>query len=113
MWDMATIESVKTKGSDAISVHLCLSKEEYHWLEGNLERMKLFSEFNLVYETRLVQRGKRESSKYFLMPKDLRKNLVINSKVVCNKMDGKHKDYYIFAVEKFLSTKQKGGSLND
>lgn len=60
----------------------------------------IFSENNLDYDTKLVQRGKRESSKYFLMPKALRENLLLGSNVTCNKIETLKRDIYIFAIDR-------------
>lgn len=98
---MGKIAGVKTLNNEKVVVSLELTQKELLWLRGNLDNMHIFSESNLEYESKLVQRGKRESSKYFLMPKDLRRNLVVNSNVRCNKIETKTKDIFIFAVDKF------------
>ena len=98
---MGKIASLKTVNNEKVVVSLELTSKEVLWLKGNMEDMHVFSESNLDYETKLVQRGKRESSKYFLMPKELRKNLIINSSVTCNKIKTKTKEIFIFAMDKY------------
>lgn len=98
---MGRISGIKTLNEEKVMVSLELTPKEVLWLKGNMDKMHLFSEENLGYETKLVQRGKRDSSKYFLMPKDLRKNLLPNSLVRCNKIETKTKEIFIFSMDKF------------
>lgn len=98
---MGKILNLKTISDDKVQVTLELTQNEVLWLKGNLEKMHLFSENNLDCETRLVQRGKRESTKYFLVPKDFRKGIIPSSSVLCTRIDGKTKHLFIFAVNKY------------
>lgn len=108
---MGRVAGIKTINEQKAVVTLELTPKELIWLKGNIENMHIFSENNLEYETKLVQRGKRESSKYFLMPKDLRENLIINSKVRCNKIQTKTKDIYIFAMDKLQANRTLSSHL--
>ena len=98
---MGKILNLKSINDEKVQVTLELSQKEVLWLKGNLEKMHLFSENNLDCETRLVQRGKRESTKYFLMPKEFRKGVVPSNSVMCTKIDTKTKHIFIFAVQKY------------
>ncbi len=98
---MGRITSTKLMNNDKIQVNLELTHEEALWLKGNIDKMHLFSENNLEFETRLIKRGKRESTKYFLLPKELRNNVIPSNKVTCNKIETKTKNILIFAVPKY------------
>jgi len=98
---MGKITGLKSQGAEKVIVTLELSQKEALWLKGNLDKMHVFSENNLEYKTRLVQRGKRESTKYFLMPKEFRKGLQPSNNVECNKIETKTKDIIIFSVHKY------------
>lgn len=98
---MGNITSLKSINSEKVEVKLELTQKEMLWLKGNLEKMHIFSENNLDMETRLVQRGKRESTKYFLMPKEFRKNVIISNSVKCTMIESKNKQIFIFAVNKY------------
>ncbi len=98
---MGKISSLKTVSEDKVVVTLELSSNETVWLKGNLDKMHLFSESNLEYETRLVQRGKKESTKYFLMPKEFRKGILPSSSIQCNRIETKTKYIFVFAVNKY------------
>ena len=97
---MGKILKILTKNNEKVEVTLELVQKEVEWLSGNLENMHLFSENNLTSTTRLVQRGKRESSKYFLMPKEFRTGVIISNKVPCNRIETKKKFIYLFSVNK-------------
>ena len=98
---MGKISGLKTISEDKVLVTLELSQSETLWLKGNLDNVHLFSENNLEYETRLVQRGKKESTKYFLMPKDFRKGVMLSNSIKCNKIETKTKCIFIFSVNKY------------
>lgn len=68
---MGRILNLKSQSDEKINVTLELTTKEILWLKGNLDKMPLFSENNLEFELRLVQRGRRESTKYFLLPKEI------------------------------------------
>ena len=92
---------MKASSNDKVTITLELSQQEAMWLKGNLEKMHIFSENNLEFETRLVQRGKRESTKYFLIPKELRKKIMISNSIKCNMIETKTKCIYMFATNKY------------
>ncbi len=98
---MGKISSLKTISDDKNIITLELSSQETVWIKGNMEKMHLFSENNLEYETRLVQRGKKESTKYFLMPKEFRKGIIPSNSIPCNRIETKTKYIFIFAVNKY------------
>jgi len=98
---MSKMISIKRISDDKVQATLELTSKEYEWLAGKLEKMHLFSEKNLEYKTRLVQRGKRESTKYILMPKDLRDGVIPTNDVSCNRIETKTKNIFVFAMNKY------------
>lgn len=98
---MGKILNLKSINDEKVQVTLELTQKEVLWLQGNLDKMHLFSENNLESETRLVQRGKRESTKYILMPKEFRKGVVPSNSVKCTKIETKTKNLFIFAIQKY------------
>lgn len=98
---MGKILTLKTVTDSKVVVTLELTQKEVLWLKGNLDKMHLFSEDNLEYKTRLVQRGKRESTKYLLMPKEMRRGVFPSCEVRCSKIETKTKDLFIFSIQKY------------
>ena len=60
---MGRILNLKSQSYEKINVTLELTTKEVLWLKGNLDKMHLFSENYLEFESRLVQRERRESTK--------------------------------------------------
>lgn len=98
---MGKITSIKALSDQKVQVTLEVTQLEVLRLKGNLEQMHLFSEKNLEDTARLIQRGKKESTKYFLLPKALRKGVGTSNNVECTKIDSKTKYLFIFSVSKY------------
>ena len=98
---MGKILKIQNKTNEKVEVTLEMTQNEVEWLSGNLDGMHLFSEKNLICQTRLVQRGKRESTKYFLMPKEFRKGVMISNSIPCSRIEAKTKFIYLFLVSKY------------
>ena len=97
---MGKILQLKNKNPETVEVTLELSQKEIEKLAGNMDKMHLFSENCLSLETKVVQRGKRESTKYFLMPKEFRKDIKAAGITNCSKIETKKRNIYVFAVDK-------------
>jgi len=102
---MGKLSSLKTISQDKVIVTLELTHNESLWLKGNIEDIHIFAENNLEYKTKLVQRGKKESTKYFLMPKKFKKGIKSNEIVDCNRIETENKFIYIFSTNKTIEAK--------
>lgn len=98
---MGRITNIKSLNEEKVNVTLEFSQKEVLWLKGNLESMHLFSDNNLDVDTRLVQRGKRESTKYILVPKEFRKDTKPSNNLRCAKIETKTKNFLIFSIDKY------------
>ncbi|MEC8220806.1 MAG: hypothetical protein VX028_01935 [Nanoarchaeota archaeon] len=98
---MGRILNLKSQSDEKINVTLELTTKEVLWLKGNLDKMHLFSENNLEFESRLVQRGRRESTKYFLLPKEFRKDSLPCSSVPCTRIETKTRYIFLFSIGRF------------
>lgn len=77
-----------------------MNYEECLELKGHIKEVYLFSEDAAEIKTNLAQRGTNEATKYFLIPKDLRKGLQFKEKVKCQKIETSEKSIFIFVVKK-------------
>jgi len=68
-------------------------------LKGHMSNIHLFSENVADIKTNISQRGKNEATKYFLIPKELRKNLKFNEKTTCQKIETKTKTIFIYVLD--------------
>ena len=91
---------LKTVSENKVQVTMFMSWKQFYCLKGCMENMHIFSEDNLEYSSKLVQRGRRESTKYFLLPKEFRKDIYPTSKVNSTKLETSDKHIFIFAVDK-------------
>ena len=98
---MGKIEDIKKLEDQRIFLNLEISTMQLSWLKGHLAKMHVFSENNLEHQTRLIKRGKRESTKYFLLPKGLRDGVIPSANVNCNKIETNDRHIFIFAVPKY------------
>jgi len=97
---MGRILELKNTEAKTVIANIELTKEEYQYLKGNIENIRVFSDDNLKKESRLVQRGKKESTKYFLLPRILREGIIPSTNVKCDRMKTKDKDVFIFEIGK-------------
>ena len=62
-----------------------------------------FLKFNIAkvsdIKANISQRGKNEATKYFLIPKELRKGLNFNAKTTCQKIETKTKTIFIYVMD--------------
>lgn len=98
---MGKISGIKAINDEKVIVNLELNTKELLWLQGNLNKVHIFAEKNLTFETRLIKRGKRESTKYFLLPRELRDGVTPAGAILCNKIETKSKNMFIFSVPKY------------
>lgn len=97
---MGTILSTKITKENQIVFEVELDYEEALKLKGNIKNIHIFSEDAAEVKTNLSQRGTNEATKYFLIPKELRENLIFNEEVKCQKIDTDTRTIFIFVVEK-------------
>ncbi len=98
---MGTILSSRTKEDNKIIFEVQVDYEEALQLKGNINNVHLFSEDVATVETRVALRGKGESTYYFLVPKELRKDLgKFKGKANCQKIETKTKIMFLYVIDK-------------
>ena len=109
---MGTIINTKKRGNKIIS-EILSDYEEYLELRGHLENIRLFSEDIAEVHTNISQRGKNAATKYFLIPKQFRKNIKFNNTTSCHKMEFGDKAVFIYVVDKSkINAPKRDESLN-
>lgn len=98
---MGNILTLKKLSYEKVQVNLELAHYEFVRLQGHLDKMHIFSENNFEYETRLVQRGKSDATKYILVPKEFRKNMKPSNNVKCTNIETKTQNILIFSINKY------------
>lgn len=97
---MGKIIGLKNLNDNKIILNLEVNLGESVRLKGNLDNIQIFSENNLMTKTRVVKRGKRESTKYILIPKEYRDDIKPNENIRCKKIDCFNKSFLVFEIPK-------------
>ena len=97
---MAKIHTMHNTEDNRTLIDLEINKEELMRLRGALNEIIIFSEESLENESRLIKRGKNESTKYFLLPRNLRENISATKNVACSKIETNCSDIFIFSIPK-------------
>ncbi len=97
---MGTILGTKTTKDNKIIFEVEMDYEESLKLKGNIKNVHIFSEDAAEIKANLSQRGTNEATKYFLIPRELRKNLTFNEEVKCKKVYTDTRTIFMFVVSK-------------
>ncbi len=84
---------------DRVVVELLMKNEEMKQLRGEMNDVHLFAERVSHVPSRVSLRGKNEATKYFLIPRQLRKDLAIRGKVSCQRLDNDGRSVFVYVVE--------------
>ena len=97
---MGAILSSRIKDDGKVVFEVSLDYEEATQLKGFMNNIHIFSENVADIKANISQRGKNEATKYFLIPKELRKNMKFNAKTTCQKRETKTKTIFIYVIDK-------------
>lgn len=97
---MGDILSSKMKEDGKVILEVCIDYDEALQLRGNMDNIHIFSENIADVKANMSQRGKNEATKYFLVPKSLRKDLKFKSEVSCHRIDTKAKTIFVYVIDK-------------
>ena len=97
---MADVLSIKNNKDGKILIELEMDYDESLKLKGAMDKVILFSENSADKVTHLTQRGANEATKYFLIPKELRKNLQVNGNVKCQRLEIGNDLFFIYMLKK-------------
>lgn len=86
---------------DKIVYEIALKHDEALQLKGHVDNIHLFTENVAEIRTNISQRGKNEATKYFLIPRELRKDLNFRSPVSCQRFDTNEKTIFIYVIDNF------------
>lgn len=98
---MGRILNSKTTNDGSMVFEVLVDYEEALHLKGYIKNIHLFSEDVPNIRANISLRGPNEATKYFLIPKELRKDLQFNTKVKCQKIETDTKTIFIYVVDKF------------
>lgn len=88
------------RAQDKVVVEAMLDHQELVQLKGEIDDVHLFSEKNADLQTNISRRGKNEATKYFLIPRQMRKDLIIENAVACQRINTPDKAIFVYVVDK-------------
>jgi len=100
---MAEILAVKKQSDGKFLAHLSLDEKEHLRLQGHTSDIIIFSDKTSFVSTNMSQRGKNEATKYFLIPRQMRKGLVFNRKVSCQRIDKDNLVLFVYVIDKSIN----------
>jgi hypothetical protein len=86
-----------------VIVEVLLDQQEYRQLGGEMDNVYLFSERTASIPSKVSLRGRNEATKYFLIPRQLRKKLAIYGGVSCQRFDYQGRAVFIYVVDSYKS----------
>jgi hypothetical protein len=99
---MGAILCSKRQGenTDKVVVELLVNQEEFRALRGEMNDVYLFSERAANVPSRVSLRGRNEATKYFLIPRQLRKRLALCGGVSCQRLEsGDGKSIFVYVLD--------------
>jgi hypothetical protein len=97
---MGSILSSKVLPDGKVIYEISIDREEALQLKGKLDKIHIISEDAADIKTRISLRGKNDSTKYFLVPKEYREDITKSKDIFCQKVDTRAKSIYVFYVDK-------------
>lgn len=96
---MASIISTK-RDKESIIAEITLNEDELRNLQGHFDNIHLFTEKGCDIVTNIASRGTKEATKYFLIPRILRKDMHFDKKVACQKIEQANKTIFVYLINK-------------
>ena len=97
---MGSILSSRIKDDGKVVFEVLMEYSEAIQLQGHMDNVHLFSENVINITTNLSQRGKNDATKYFLIPRELRRNLKFSTEVLCQRIETKSNIFFVYAIDK-------------
>ncbi len=97
---MGTIISSKMQSNGKVIFEVSLDYDEAIQLQGRMDNVHIFSDSAPFVTANISQRGRNESTKYFLIPRQLRNNLRLDGDIKCQKIETKTKVIFIYSYDR-------------
>ena len=103
---MGEILSTKV-GKDSVVFSVKMEQKEALQLKGHVEDIHIFSQRIADIRTNLSSRGKNCATKYFLVPRELRKDIKFpqTKQISCQRIDTTEHAIFVYLVSKIPSKK--------
>jgi hypothetical protein len=101
--------------NDKVVVETLIETTELLQLKGEIDNIHIFSEKVADVKSNIAKRGRNEATKYFLIPRHLRKDLDVREPVSCQRINTKDKTIFVYVVDhsSFQGYKNQGHKKDD
>jgi hypothetical protein len=89
-----------------VVIEVLLGQEEFRQLKGEMDDVCVFSERVANVPSKVSLRGRNEATKYFLIPRQLRKQLAIRGEICCQRLERDGKSIFIYVLDPLKSTRE-------
>ena len=103
---MSKIVSTK-RNKEGVVLELQTDYDEFLDLQGHMDQIHLFAEEKGLIKTHISQRGKNGATKYFLVPRQLRKGFKFDNAVSCQRIDKDDKAFFIYTIDKLKTNSSR------
>jgi hypothetical protein len=100
---MGTILGTKMTKDNKVVFEVEMDYEDSLNLKGHVKNIHIFSEDASEIRTNLSQRGAKEATKYFLIPRKLRDDLSFSKSVKCQSIETETRKIFVFVVDKTVT----------
>lgn len=87
--------------TDKVVVEVLLDRDEFRQLRGEMDDICLFSEHVASVPSRVSLRGRNEATKYFLIPRQLRRKLAVHGEVSCQRLESGGKTIFVYVLDPY------------
>lgn len=98
---MGKILNIINKFDSNVEVTLELDRKYFKKLRGNLDKIHLISTDVLDFESKVVSRGKDDSTKYLLIPKEINSEVFARNDVSYHVIEEDKNLFFFFFVNKY------------
>ena len=97
---MGEIISTQQTRQGKVLMQVEVDHDEALMLRGHMRNVRLFSEEASGSEANISERGKNGATKYFRIPRHLRRNLPCRAPVNCQKLETDNRVLFVYSVQK-------------
>jgi hypothetical protein len=98
--------SRREERSNKVIVEVLLHQNEFRQLRGEMTNIVLFSEEGVATPSKVSLRGRNEATQYFLVPRQLRKQMNPFGAVNCQRIETNGKQVFIYIVDPSKTRRQ-------
>jgi hypothetical protein len=84
-----------------VIVEVLLDQQEFRQLRGEMDDVYLFSDKAACVPSKVSLRGRNEATKYFLIPRQLRKQIMIHGGVSCQRFEHDGKSIFVYVLDPY------------